>query len=438
MGLKINLVYDAQASAAPQSFRDAMQTAADQLQFVIYDNITINIGVGYGEFNGAALPGAVAEGGPAYGKYEAYSTLRAQLAASETSPTDVTAVNSLPSGNSINGISTISVTSAQEKALGLIAPADSRIDGYIGVPSTWPVNSLVAAALHEITHAMGRLPGTSEMALYRFSSPGTRVFNDGIPAPASYFSIDGGQTKLADFGVSSDPSDWLNAPQSSLTPSDPFDEQASQNYLTPLDLKMMDVLGFNVTPPNVQLAVFDTSTQQSVSAAATAYVGPVAGLQHQFIYGGQDNVNISVLDDNWFLHSGPGVDAMAAHGGYNVLDGGTGSNFLTGGSGTDTFFVDDRSPPADIWSTVNGFHAGDDATVFGINWKTDFSHVQWFDGQGAAGFTGLTLHVTTPHQPTASLTLPGYNTADLSNGRLSVAFGFEPDNTPFMHIIAMG
>jgi len=150
MGLKINLVYDAQASAAPQSFRDAMQTAADQLQFVIYDNITINIGVGYGEFNGAALPGAVAEGGPAYGKYEAYSTLRAQLAASETSPTDVTAVNSLPSGNSINGISTISVTSAQEKALGLIAPADSRIDGYIGVPSTWPVNSLVAAGFMKL------------------------------------------------------------------------------------------------------------------------------------------------------------------------------------------------------------------------------------------------------------------------------------------------
>src|SRR5947209_7398775 len=125
MGLKINLVYDAQASAAPQSFRDAMQAAADQLQFVIYDNITLNIGVGYGEFNGAALPRNVAEGGPAYGTSEAYSTLRAQLAASETSPTDVTAFNSLPSGNSVDGISAIYITSAQEKALGLISSADS-------------------------------------------------------------------------------------------------------------------------------------------------------------------------------------------------------------------------------------------------------------------------------------------------------------------------
>src|ERR1043165_7441536 len=70
------------------------------------------------------------------------------------------------------------------------------------------------------------------------------------------------------------------------------------------------------------------------------YSGPVAGLQHQYIYPGQDNVNVTVLDDNWFLHGGPGNDALAAHGGYNVLDGGTGSNFLSGGTGKDTFFVD--------------------------------------------------------------------------------------------------
>ena len=62
----------------------------------------------------------------------------------------------------------------------------------------------------------------------------------------------------------------------------------------------------------------------------------------------------------------------------------------------------------------------------------------WVDNQGAVGFTGLTLHVFTPNAPTASLTLPGYGTADLSSGRLSVGFGSEPDGTPFMHIIALG
>ena len=193
--------------------------------------------------------------------------------------------------------------------------------------------------------------------------------------------------------------------------------------------------GFEADP---SIMIFDTDADEFVAGSEDAYSGPVARLQHQFIYPDQNSVNIAVSTDNWFLHGGPGKDALQAHGGYNVLDGGTGSNFLTGGSGTDTFFVDDRSQPADIWSTVNGFHAGDDATVFGIDLKMDFSGLQWVDNQGAAGFTGLTLHVTTPGQPTASLTLPGYSTADLGNGRLSVAFGSEPDNTPFMHIVAVG
>lgn len=187
--------------------------------------------------------------------------------------------------------------------------------------------------------------------------------------------------------------------------------------------------GFVATPP---IAVFDTDTHQDVAATEEAYTGPVAQLQHQLIYTGADSVNIAVSDDNWFLHGGPGNDALQAHGGYNVLDGGGGSNFLTGGSGTDTFFVDDRAPSADIWSTVNNFHAGDDATIFGVT----FADVTWADNQGAAGFTGLTMHAVKAGEPTASLTLAGYSTADLGNGHLSVQFGSEQDGTSFMHIIA--
>ena len=78
------------------------------------------------------------------------------------------------------------------------------------------------------------------------------------------------------------------------------------------------------------------------------------------------------------MHSGGGEDAIAVASGTNVLDGGTGSNFLTGGSGTDTFFVDDRGPTADIWSTVNGFHAGDAATIWGVA-PQDFT-LSWVDG----------------------------------------------------------
>jgi Ca2+-binding RTX toxin-like protein len=131
--------------------------------------------------------------------------------------------------------------------------------------------------------------------------------------------------------------------------------------------------------------------------------------------------------------SGSGNDAIAANGGTNVLDGGTGSNFLVGGSGTDTFFVDDRGPTADIWSTVNGFHTGDAATIWGVT-PNDFN-LNWVDGQGAAGFTGLTLHATATGKPTASLTLAGYTTADLTNGRLSMSFGTDPaSGSAYMYV----
>jgi hypothetical protein len=174
---------------------------------------------------------------------------------------------------------------------------------------------------------------------------------------------------------------------------------------------------FLVPPP----AVFDTTTGQSVSATGQPYTVPVSGLHGEYINITSDSLNISVSTPFWFIHSGSGNDAIAASSGINVLDGGTGSNFLTGGSGTDTFFVDDRSASADIWSTVVGFHAGDAATIWGVT-PQDFS-LAWVDGQGAAGFTGLTLHATSAGKPTASLTLAGFSQADMASGRLSVSFG---------------
>ena len=163
------------------------------------------------------------------------------------------------------------------------------------------------------------------------------------------------------------------------------------------------------------------------------YTGPVRGLDHEYIGITSHNLNIGVSNDNWFVHSGGGDDAIAVHGGTNVLDGGTGSNFLTGGTGRDTFFVDDRSASADIWSTVVNFHASDDATIWGITAK-DFN-IAWVNGQGAAGFTGLTLHATAAGQPTASLTLAGFTTADLSSARVSVTFGTDAaSGSPYMNV----
>jgi Ca2+-binding RTX toxin-like protein len=175
--------------------------------------------------------------------------------------------------------------------------------------------------------------------------------------------------------------------------------------------------------PTPGLAVKDTTTGQAVAATAQPYVGPVSGLQEQFIDVTPDSVNISVSTPNWFIHSGSGTDAIAVSSGTNVLDGGAGSNFLTGGSGTDNFFVDDRNPSADIWSTLNNFHAGDVATLWGIS-QSAFA-LDWINGQGASGYTGLTLHASEAGKPNASVTLAGYSQTDLSDGRISLSYGFD-------------
>ena len=190
--------------------------------------------------------------------------------------------------------------------------------------------------------------------------------------------------------------------------------------------------------PATVLGAFDTTTNTAMTAIGDPYDGPVAGLEHQYINITSDSLNIIASSPNWFIHSGSGEDALAVNSGTNVLDGGTGSNFLTGttaGNGTDTFFVDDRGATADIWSTVVNFHAGDSATVWGVT-PQDFA-LNFVDGQGAGGFTGLTLHATANGKPTASLTLAGFTQADMHNGRVSVQFGTDPaSGSSFMFLHA--
>lgn len=160
------------------------------------------------------------------------------------------------------------------------------------------------------------------------------------------------------------------------------------------------------------------------------YAGPVADLQNEFVTVTADSLNVTATKPNNFIHTGAGDDAidvslfMLTNGGTNVLDGGGGSNFLVGGyTSRDTFFVDGRGAAADVWSTVANFHKGDAVTLFGV---TSSGALDWQDGQGAAGFTGLTLHAAGPGRPVVSMTLAGYARADLANGRLAVSFGRDP------------
>ena len=98
----------------------------------------------------------------------------------------------------------------------------------------------------------------AEFDLMRFLSPApssNRLFLDALPSVPAYFSLDGGVTPLADWGRASDPSDFLNPPDSNRTPNDPFNEiVGTLGRLTPLDIQAMEALGFKSNVPVVNAA----------------------------------------------------------------------------------------------------------------------------------------------------------------------------------------
>jgi V8-like Glu-specific endopeptidase len=188
--------------------------------------------------------------------------------------------------------------------------------------------------------------------------------------------------------------------------------------------------------PSPPLSVFDTSTNAAVMATGTAYAGPVAGLQNSYANITTDSLNIVATTPSWFITTGSGNDAITVTSGTNVVNGGSGSNFLTGGNGSDTFYLDATAPGQDIWSTVNNFHQGDAVTLWGISPLT--ATLAWANDQGAAGYSGLTLHATTIGGTSASLTLDTYSEQDLSDGRLAIAYGTNAALGPYMYIVGTG
>jgi hypothetical protein len=182
------------------------------------------------------------------------------------------------------------------------------------------------------------------------------------------------------------------------------------------------------------LSVLDTTTDQALSAIAQPYSGRIEGPTSEYISATTDNLNIAASTPNWFIRTGSGDDSIRVSSGTNVLEASTGSNFLSGGTGTDTFVIDARDQNADTWNTIANFHFGDAAIIWGVT-PADF-RLTWVDGQGAAGYTGLTLHAAGSHVPTASLTLAGFTIADLTNGSLNIGFGTTSTRGAYLDIKA--
>ncbi len=197
--------------------------------------------------------------------------------------------------------------------------------------------------------------------------------------------------------------------------------------------------------PPATVIVGDATTGVTYVSLGEAYAGPAAVAQQYIVQNSNPgltthNLSITAITPSSFIHTGDGNDAIdvSGVGGINVLDGGGGSNFLVGGKagmGTDTFFIDARAAASDIWSTVANFHAGDAVTLFGVGATN--KALEWVDNKGASGSNGLTLHASQDGKAPVSLTLAGYTTTDLSNGRLSVSFGGGTDAAGYMYIKGM-
>jgi hypothetical protein len=239
------------------SFLADEQTAINILDSTFTNNISVVYDVGFGSYRGQIMPNqniseADVNSAAVFGL--TYSQLRQDLL-NLGQPGLFNAAN-LPAGNAINGISNFWVSSSVGAIFGLFT---AQTDGFVEIGTLFtPGPQRVSAFLHELGHAIVRVPENliingvqyeSALDLWRFLTPGNRLFNGANPnhTPA-YFSLDGGATKLADWGQESDVSDFLN---NNLTGNDPFNEFVGNlGNLTNLDILITEALGFQHPTPN--------------------------------------------------------------------------------------------------------------------------------------------------------------------------------------------
>ncbi|MGZ5052510.1 MAG: NF038122 family metalloprotease [Methylobacter sp.] len=261
--MQINFVYDASVNSAPAAFKTALQTAATILDNAIANPITETIQVGWGENAGSTIPSnALATGGYMNPVICSYSQIKDALTAAANTNGCAYMVANLPATSDPNVNNWYSVAQAQAAAIGLSNPNAGAIAGSIGFNSSvsWAYSQssigryqydLVGAAIHEITHALGRFSGwniptngvVTPFDLYDYSAKGVLQMNKG--AAGGYFSVDGGVTNLSNFDAdpNGDSSDWA-----STVHGDAFGGgyQGQAQALNQSDLLALQALGYDI------------------------------------------------------------------------------------------------------------------------------------------------------------------------------------------------
>nr|MCU0527738.1 NF038122 family metalloprotease [Elainella sp. Prado103] len=288
------------------------------------DNAAINIHVE----PSSILPVGVA-GGALLGVQpdQSYNTWRNRLSADRKTTDDQTVHQNLPSNltsftASVDGVSqtssTINLSRANAKALGMRGTQNSGLDGYILMNNqlstlglswnynlgTIPANTVdfLSVAVHEIGHVLGFYSGVdasgwlldgitgfeedeeedeedfdqdprgslrnaTSLDMFRFSDRGTiNLSQGGTP----YFSLNSGRTQLGLFSTGTGPDgDGFQAShwKSRSTPfeiMEPDIDLAQRRRIINLDRRAMDVIGWDLGTSSVTLSSLQTQARQSL------------------------------------------------------------------------------------------------------------------------------------------------------------------------------
>ena len=245
----------------PAGFVTAVNYVVNYFDSLFTNQVTVNIRVGYGEIGGQALSSGALGESESFIDSVSYSKALTALRANEPNADQQAAYTTLPVTSPLNG-GTLWMTSAEEKALGLLPANDPAIDGYVGFsnqysfsysPTATPGPNqfyFVGVAEHEFSEVLGRnswlgdaINGTTSygvMDLFRYSAPNVRDLTATPPSPygSAYFSINNGATNLDSFNTNpnGDLGDWAGsaAPDAFLafSPSGQIEGITARRYHT--------------------------------------------------------------------------------------------------------------------------------------------------------------------------------------------------------------
>jgi len=264
--MQINVIYDQSQGSLPAAFVTAVNYVVNYFDRTFANPVTVTIDLGYGEIAGQSLgSGALGESETYFNSVD-YSQAVNALKANQPSVTQQAAYSTLPRSSPVSG-GALWVSTAEEKALGLLAGNNSAIDGYVGVSSTYPFSYAAGVAPasgqyyfdgvleHEFSEVLGRtsllgdgLGGTNSYAimdLFRYSAPRARQLGTGGSA---YFSINSGSTNLDTWNTNpnGDLGDWAASAGADAFLA--FSPSGQIDPITSTDLTLMNVLGWNAPP----------------------------------------------------------------------------------------------------------------------------------------------------------------------------------------------